>query len=241
MALVATIPHPQRLYAAAEDPAPIPHPEQLVGVGAAHAGTELTFREILSAPEVVDVREKTTTLEGVVAWDLGRRVLAGGKAPERLFTAFWWGDPLATLGVAPLYGRSFTVEETLRGDKVAILSHRVWQRLFEADPLSIGKGVTVEGEPYLLIGVLPPDVAIDDTELWLTMWSPPELLPRERRQFQILARVREGHDLDSVNTELRALARQTETEHGALISGYAGWRLEARRWDEVARERSRGR
>jgi hypothetical protein len=214
-----------------------------VGIGPAFPklGRPLAFREVLSAPEYLDVQQGSVALERVVAWDLGRRNLVGGKSPERLFTSFWWGDPLATLEARPLLGRSFLREELEGRAKVAMITERVWKRLFGGDPGVVGKTVQVEGEAHVLIGVLPAGVTVHDTDLWLPMWAPASGLPRERRQFQILARIRPGQTIDGVNAELREIARRVEEAHVGERSEYAGWTLQARTWDDIERERTGGR
>ena len=220
-----------------------PEPESLVGIGPAFpkVGRPLAFREVLSGPEILDIQEQSAALERVVAWDLGRRRVAGGSAPERLFTAFWWGEPLATLGVRPLLGRTFLAEELAGRAKVAMLSERVWRRLFAGDPGVIGKTVQVEDEAHTLIGILPAAVTVHDTDLWLPMWAPATGLPRERRQFQILARLRPGTTLAALEVELSEIARRIEDAHVATRPEYAGWRLEARTWEDIVAEHSSAR
>lgn len=235
----------------AQNASPFPQPDTLVGVGPAFPslGRPLAFYEVLSGPELDDVRG-CQALDRVVGFDLGRRRLTGGAAPERLFTAFWWGEPLATLGVAPLLGRTFTADELARGAKVAVLSERAWQRIFGGDPGAIGKTVEIEvpqvegaarKEEHLVIGVLPPGVTVYETDLWLPMWAPETALPRARRQFQILARIRPGQTVAGVNAELSEIARRVETEHVAQHAEYAGWKLEAATWDDILRDSRFGR
>jgi hypothetical protein len=224
-------------------PSAYPRPDTLVGVGPAfpELGRPLAFREVLSGPEYLDVAGGSVALERVVAWDLGRRQAAGRSAPERLLTAFWWSDPLPTLEVRPLLGRSFLIHELEGRAKVAMLSERAWQRLFGRDPGAIGGTVEVEGEPYNVIGILPAEVLVDDTDLWLPMWAAAADLPRERRQFQILARIRAGQTLAGVNAELAEIARRVQEAHVVQHDEYAGWTLEARAWDEIVRGRADGR
>jgi hypothetical protein len=73
------------------------------------------------------------------------------------------------------------------------------------------------------------------------MWAAAADLPRERRQFQILARIRAGQTLAGVNAELAEIARRVEEAHVAQHDEYAGWTLEARAWDEIVRGRADGR
>lgn len=223
-------------------PPAIPRPETLVGVGPAfpQLGRPLGFYEVLSGPEILDV-QGSASLERVVGWDLGRRQVAAGGASERLFSAFWFADPLATLEARPLLGRSFLADEITSRAKVAMLSEGAWRRLLGGDPAAIGGTLQVEGEPYTVIGILPAALSIYRTDLWLPMWAAAAELPRERRQFQLVARIRPGQTIAGVNAELAEIARRVEATQAAAHAEYAGWKLEARSWDEVVRERAGGR
>ena len=60
------------------------------------------------------------------------------------------------LGVAPARGREFTADEDRAGGPAAvILSHELWTRLFDGDPAAIGRSLTLRGEPYTIVGVMP--------------------------------------------------------------------------------------
>ena len=234
--------------AGADGGAPFPRPETLVGVGPVYPqlSQPLRFWEALSPAEYLDIRERSASLERVVAWDMGHRRVTGGQSPERVFAAFWWGDPLATLEVEPVAGRSFTVEETTQGARVAMISDRLWRRQFGADAAVVGKtiGVGAVGAPeerFVVVGVMPPGALIYDTDLWLPMWARPEQFQRATRQIQVLARLRPGSSVEQVNAELLHLAKSIADEHLAENPEYAGWRLEARTWETIEREFSRGR
>ena len=60
------------------------------------------------------------------------------------------------LGIKPLLGRGFTSEEDRPGGpKAVVLGHALWQSAFAGDPQVLGKGITLKGEPYTVVGVLP--------------------------------------------------------------------------------------
>jgi putative ABC transport system permease protein len=212
-----------------------PEPDRIVGVGTEYPrlGEELGFFENMSAPEYQDVLEESQTLEQIVAWDMGNRQITGGDRPENLFTGFWWGDVLPTLGMAPHLGRGFSREDVEERRAVAMISHRVWRARFAADEAVIGSTIRVDGNPYTLIGVLPPGVLIYGMDLWLPMWAAPEELPRNRRQFQVLARLKPGVSIEQANAELASIAARTELEYGAEFEEYRGWGLTAMTWTDV--------
>jgi predicted permease len=217
------------------NPFPFPEPDRLVGVGSAYPriGEELGFWENLSPAEFVDVRDGARTLERVVAWDMGHRQVSVEGRSENLFSAFWWGDAFPTLGVTPVEGRGFSAVELEEGARVAILSHRVWTERFGADPSLVGAPIHVNGEPYTLVGVMPRRTLIYGTDLWLPMPIAPEAYARDRRQFQLLARLAPGATLQDVNAELDVLARRVEGLHGPEIPSYEGWAMRAMTWTDV--------
>lgn len=216
---------------------PFDYPEvhRLVGVGPVYPrlNQELSFMEVLSPAEYQDIRDQSRVMEKVVAWDMGNRQIAGATTPTNVFTAFWWGDALSTLGVTPAVGRGFLQEETDRGDAVAVISHRLWQGRFGGDPAVVGSTIEVNGDPYTLVGVMPARTLIYGTDLWIPMPIGPEVYQRNRRQFQILARLAPGATLEEANTELEGIARRVEAAYGQEFEEYLGWRLIARTWTDI--------
>ena len=229
------------VYGLILNPFPFPEPDRIVGVGTAYPGlgAGLGFFENLSPHEFIDIRDQAGTLERVVSWDMGNRQIDTDGPPENVASAFWWGDPLTTLGMSPHLGRGFSADEVERGDRVIMLSYRSWRNRFGADSSMVGRPLGVNGEPHVLVGIAPEGVNIYGTDLWMIMPVGPEVFPRNRRQFQVMARVREGASLSEVNTELEGLARRTEREYGAEYEEYAGWSMHAETWNNVASRRFR--
>lgn len=217
------------------NPFPFPDPTRLIGVGPVfpRLNQDLGFVEVLSPAEYIDVRDGTRTLERVVAWDMGNRELSGEGEPERVFTSFWWGDALATLGVRAEIGRGFLPEETAQGARVAILSYRVWQRMFGGDPDLVGQAVGVNGVPHTVVGILPAGTLIYGSDLWTPMSIGPDEYPRNRRQFQVLARMVEGATMEQVRQDLATIAARTERDHAGEFEEYAGWSLVPATWNDV--------
>lgn len=223
------------VYGLVLDPFPFPDPERIVGVGTAYPrlNAPLGFFENLSPAEFTDIREQASSLEDVVAWDMGNRQIGWEGPPQNVFTAFWWGNALRTVGMDAYLGRGFTDDEIARGDAVAMLSYRIWHDRFGADSSLVGRTITVNDYPHTVVGVIPEGVTIYGTDLWTPMAIGPERYERNRRQFQVMARIREGAALADVNAELEGLARRTERTHGAEFEEYERWSMEARTWNDV--------
>ncbi|HEU4630293.1 MAG TPA: ABC transporter permease [Gemmatimonadaceae bacterium] len=207
-----------------------PDADRLVALGAASPQTEgeRSFVEAISPPEYLDLTGESRTLERAMAFDLGNRNISGGDRPERVFTAFVWGDPFATIGLRPALGRGFRPEETTEpGAAVAVVSHRIWQSRFGGDSSLVGRTILMNGRPVTVIGVMPPELLLLGTDLWLPMGVSPQEFPRERRQWTVLARLRDGASLDAANAELATAAARVAAAYGAAQDAYAGWRVQA--------------
>jgi predicted permease len=223
------------IYGLVLNPFPFPEPNRIVGVGTAYPrlSSGLGFFENMSPLEYVDIREQARTLEDVVAWDMGNRQIAGDGPPQNVFTGFWWGDALRTLGMDAHLGRGFSDEEVTRGDAVALLSYRIWRDRFGADSTMVGQGIVINDVPYTVIGILPEGVNLYGMDLWTVLNAQPDMWPRNRRQFQTMARIAEGSSLREVNAELEGLARRTQQTYGAEFDEYQGWSMVARTWNDV--------
>lgn len=216
-------------------PFPFPEANRLVAVGVRYANSDSrSFIESLSPAEFEDIRGTSRTLDRFFAFDLGNRNISGGDQPERVFTAFIWGDPFATVGLRPHLGRGFTENETTSNESsAAILSHRVWMSRFGADSAIIGKSVQVNGVPRDIIGIMPPSMLIMGTDLWLPMGVSPGVIPRQARQFAILARMRDGTSMTAVQTDLATVAATVARTWEGQHPEYQQWSLAASRWSDV--------
>jgi putative ABC transport system permease protein len=218
------------------DPFPFPEPDRIVGVGTAYPrlGSELGFFENLSPAEYLDIRDNATTLEDVVAWDMGNRQLDTEGPPQNVFSAFWWGDVLTTLQMDAHLGRGFSPDEIRSGANVVMLAHDVWVARFGADSTMVGEAVSVNGNPYTLVGIFPEGVDIYGTDLWMTMPVGPEQYARNRRQFQVMGRVASAASVASVNAELEGIAARVEQAWSAEYEEYEGWSMQAMTWSDVS-------
>jgi predicted permease len=216
-------------------PYDLPELDRLVAVGVSFPSVdpERRYIEAIGAPEFADIRARQTGLSSLFAYDLGNRNLSGGDRPERVATAFLWGDPFATIGLKAHLGRGFSWEETTGGGPLAILSFRLWKNRFASDSGIIGRAVQVNGVPYTVIGVMPRELLVLGTDLWVPMGVDPNRIPRQARQYAIIGRMGEGATIASVNATLGRIATETERQHVGERPEYAGWSLAVAPWAEV--------
>jgi putative ABC transport system permease protein len=151
--------------------------------------------------------------------------LTGGERPERVPFAIVSGNFFPLFGVNPLLGRSLLPEDEKPGnDHVVVLSYGLWRSRFGADRGLLGHSITLNGEPYTVVGVMPANFAPDDYgQLWMpSPWDvppyplAPEKDPRPLRDsnyFEAWARLKPGVTLTQAKAEMDAIARQLEKQY----------------------------
>jgi putative ABC transport system permease protein len=152
--------------------------------------------------------------------------LIGRGEPERIRGATVMADYLTTLGVKPLLGRAFSVEEDRPGGPpVALIGYTFWQKHFGASSGAVGQPLNLNGKTYTVIGVMPAGFDLPSAaEIWLPLQTNIESLPLSERAAtanEILARLRPGGTVKQADTELKAIARQLEQEYPNFRRGWS--------------------
>jgi hypothetical protein len=151
--------------------------------------------------------------------------------PERVFTALVLDDLFPVVGMAPALGRGFTREELgPNGPPAAIISHRLWHSRFGGDPAILTRAIRISGRATSVVGVMPPGLVLIGTDLWIPWGGDPLTVPRNVRQFNVLARLAPGATLAQANAELDTIARRVELSERAKYAEYENWRLTATPW-----------
>jgi len=197
----------------------------IVGPSFPRLSSETRFVEVLSPAEYEDIR-RARSFAGTAAFDLGNRNISGGDVPDRVFTAFMIDDAFPVIGLRPFLGRGFTAEELApKGPPAAIISHRLWTSRFHADRSLVGTTIRVNGNAATLVGVMPPELLLIGTDLWIPWGATADAVPRNMRNFSVIGRLAPGASRRSAETELAAIASRIAADHAAQFPEYAGWRL----------------
>jgi predicted permease len=193
-------------------PLPYPQPDRLGSLVTHYDGFNTKGGAIAEDDSSTDgetwemVRDNVpTVIAGVTSGVSGVNLKAGNSvrfAREQRVSAGYF----ETLGVLPRYGRSFTAEEDRpNGPKVVIISYDIWQSALGSDPQGIGKTITLKGEPYTLVGVLPPHA---ESPFKADLWTP--LRPTrdgegEGNNYAVILRLRDGATWIQADTQLAPL------------------------------------
>jgi len=139
---------------------PLPYADagQLVQVWSDHRQKGRAQPEWMTPPDFVDWRDGNRTFSGMAAYQGWAPDLTGTGEPEALGGVLVSGNYFNVLGVSPARGRLLTMADDDAGaERVVVLSDAVWRRRFGSDPGILGKSITLNAEPWTVVGVLPPE------------------------------------------------------------------------------------
>ncbi len=200
---------------------PYSAPERLYHIWESTPQKEFAQREF-SYPDYQDYQQNQV-FEGIAAYTGGGAIMSGRGEPERIFAPSATANFFSVLGVEPVIGRAFQPGEDKPGaPRVTVLTYGMWQRRFGGDAGIIGQPLTINGESYTVIGVLPASFqfALRRADLWLP-YQPNEaqLTRRFMHGTNVIGRLRSGVHIDQAQTELNVIAKRIEQEHNQSHAG----------------------
>jgi len=170
-----------------------------------------------SPANFVDLRRDTRAASHVAAFSTSLATLVGPGEPESFQAVTTVGDIFGVLGVRPLFGRTLTPnDDSPSAASAVVLSHETWQRLYGEDRSVIGRTVTINRKPRVIVGVMPPGFrfAAAQADLWMPeQWSPEYAVNRDQYYLQIIARLRRGATVERLSAELETVATRLRTDH----------------------------
>ena len=201
-------------------PLPYKDPERLV---VTLHGSDATGP--VSPADYFDYRRSVGSFERLSAAQAWGATLGGGELPERINGLQVATDMFDLLGVQPIAGRTFAQGEDEAGrDRVVVLTYGLWQRRFGADPSLVGRSISLDGEPYTVVGVMPAGFRF--APFWQTraeMFVPLRLAhrmnSRDGRSLRLFARLKEGVTVAQAQAEMSAVAASLERSYPQTNTG----------------------
>ncbi len=177
-------------------------------------GTGLYASSRMGSLDYVELAEAQRSFAMTAAYDGGHTVnMTVDGQPRRYEGACVTPDFFRILGVAPALGRDFAGADDRPGaEKVAIISHGLWQREFGGAADIVGRQVRLNGSPAAIVGVMPKGFAFPYREdVWIPLHGQYPVLPRQDpadRAAMVLALIEPGVSLDTATAEVTAIARR---------------------------------
>jgi putative ABC transport system permease protein len=217
-------------------PLPFPSPDRLVSLWETLPG----YRHMELSPAAYrDWRRMNAVFEDMGAITTQEFNLIGQSAPERIKGAIVTGNLFAVLGVQPLLGRSIAPADDRAGALLtAVSSYGLWQRAFGGDRGVLGRKMNLDGKPYLVIGIMPPQFHFPNQEVEL--WTPFEFpegafADRNNNFIEGVGRLRSGVSLEQARVAMDVIANQLRRQYPKELE-HAGATVDLMR-DEISEQR----
>jgi putative ABC transport system permease protein len=161
--------------------------------------------------EWIEWRRLNTVFTDLATTQPADAALSGDSEPEEVPARKVTWNLWSVLGVQPMLGRVFTEDEDNNGVRAVVISHGLWRRRFGGSPGIIGRKISLNDEPYEVIGVMPQGYFRPSRDI--DIWMPASFPPWMRRNFtwhdaQIVARLKPGITLENARKSMAALSLQ---------------------------------
>src|SRR5215469_4152030 len=199
-------------------PLPYPKADQLVMLWEQnpHRGW---FENIISGKNFLDWQKQNQVFVSMAAFESSFFNITGRHQPEEIAGERVSANLFSVLGVQPFRGRLFLPDENTRHKAAVILSYGLWQQRYGGDPDLIGTQISLNGESYPVVGILPPTFSDDysssfaaHSELWVSGIEP-FLEGRESHEYNAIARLKPGISLPQAQANMNTIAGQIEQQY----------------------------
>jgi len=207
------------------NPLPFPRAEQLVVL---HERKPNFDHGSISYPNFLDWRQDNHTFSSMATSRGYYFSLTGAGPAEQLDGQFMTSDFFETLQVKPMLGRTFTrAEEQPGAAPVVLISQGLWQRKFGSSPDVLGKGISLEGRAYTIVGVIPASFHFSggilpsrDVYMPMGQWANPSLTDRASGMgMRGIARLKPGVTIEQANADMERMTRDLELAYPAADKG----------------------
>ena len=192
-----------------------PHAEQMVYVFEGRL-SDPKFEGSYSPQNFTDMRSRNHSFEYYSALNFVSFTLTREQQPEAVNGVLASSDFGGVMGLAPALGRWFTADEDTPGhEHVVLISDGLWKRRFGTDPQVIGKSIQLNGEPYTIIGVMPPDFIFPNPnyEVWAPLALESSKYDRTHGFLQSVARLKPNVTVAQARTDLQSIEEQIKKEN----------------------------
>ena len=190
-------------------PLPVPGAEDIVLMSNEYPGAGVDDLDTSSSGDYYDRLEKVTALGEQAEFRFTNQTITLKEVAERERTMTATPSLFTLLRVGPLFGRTFTAAEGEVGaEQKVLLSYGLWQQMFGGDRNILGQPLRLNGVPFTIVGVMPPDFTFIDPAVRL--WIPAAFTSEEKtihhsNNWHNIGRLRPGASMEQVQAQVNAL------------------------------------
>src|SRR5580693_7653880 len=199
-------------------PLPFANPQRLVQLNETFLPNGIGT---VSYPTLQDWRAQSTSFESIIAYQNQSSNLQDNSNPERIATVAADRGLFGALGVEPIAGRTFRDDDP---PHVVVVGEGFWKRRYGSDPALVGKNITLDGEAFTVIGIMPQSFQFpyrqSYTELWIPINVPPTLTGERGTHFLfVTARLKRGVTIEAARGEMDLIAKRLEQQYSGTNAG----------------------
>jgi len=210
---------------------PFAEPEKLVGLFERDVIDDHNPYNSVAPANFLDWQRQARTLDQIAGIHFASFNLSGGFGPavaERVDACACSANLFETLGAAPVLGRDFLADEDRPGSpRVAIVSYGLWKRRYNGSPDVLSAVVRLNGEPYAIVGVMPPDFRYpaQSVQVWIPLkaYLPATVLEaHDNHILTVIGRLRRGASIAQARVEIDGLVSRYKRQHPEEVMGKGG-------------------
>ncbi|HEV7514587.1 MAG TPA: ABC transporter permease [Candidatus Acidoferrum sp.] len=170
----------------------------------------------LSAANFIDWQRQNNVFDKMAIYTGSSLNLTGREQPEALQGAAVSAEFFSTLQVQPMLGRAFTPDEDQQGkNHVVILTYGLWKSRFAANPNIAGQSVNLDGQPYIVAGVMGPKFRFPGwAQYWTPMgWTDKQRAVRGEHHYLAIARLKTNIAIPQAQAEMTAISTRLAEQY----------------------------
>ena len=212
-------------------PLPYPQPDRLVQIW--HTPPQSSFpgltRFSVSPANYLDWVHQNHSFEQMAIYGFMGFNLTGKGEPESVLATRVSSNFFSVLRTQPMAGRVFSPEEDSAGHgNVVVISHSFWQSHFGSDPNVVGQTISLNSQPYTIVGIMPAKFAFptsSDPKFQAQMWTPIAWTDEDRavrgnHNFLVIGRLKTKADLQQAKAEMNTISSRLEQQYPADDKGW---------------------
>ncbi|MBP1597269.1 MAG: hypothetical protein H6Q05_2646 [Acidobacteria bacterium] len=191
-------------------PLPVPEPESIMSLFNSYPKAGV-IRASNGVPDYYDRLQGAAAFEEQALYNNPQVTIGEKGSVEQVRAMGVTPSFFRLLRVKPLRGRIFAEEEGEPGnERKVILSYALWQQLYGGQDSAIGRDLRIYGNPYRIVGVMPPDFAylIPEIRLWRPLAFTPEQKSasgRHNNSYQMIGRLKPGATREQAQAQIDAI------------------------------------